>query len=323
MAAARSFDEKRARIHALASASPNEARAELKKLLADKNGYLVGEAADVVKKLEIVELVPDLAAAFLRLLPDAVKNDKGCFGKNHLVEALLSFDAHEADVYLAGLRHFQPEPAFGEPIDTAAGLRGVCAHALFHIHHPGALMDVAPVLFDAEPIARAEAAAALGGSGLDGAAAVLHVKVLAGDKEPDVLGAAYKGLLQLFPERYLRLVETALLKGGELVVEAAALALGESRAQGAFESLRRGWEKHRGSRAADGVALGIALLRSDTANDFLASLVESAPEGDAATALSALALHRHDQALVARLSAVVQRRKSRRLAEVFAEKIGR
>jgi hypothetical protein len=50
------------------------------------------------------------------------------------------------------------------------------------------------------------------------------------------------------------------------------------------------------------------------------SLVERAPEQDAALALSALALHRHDEALVGRLEAIVPGRKSRRLAEVFAEK---
>lgn len=323
MAAARSFDEKRARIRALASAPADEARAELKKYLADKNAYLVGEAAEAVKKQELSELVPDLAAAFLRLLEDGAKNDKGCLGKNRVVEALLSFDAHEPDVYMAGLRHVQKEGSYPEPVDTAAGLRGLCAHALFHIHHPAALLEVAPMLFDEEPVARSEAAAALGGSGLDGAAAVLHLKVLVGDREPDVMGAAYKGLLRIHPERYMPLVAGALKGGGDLVVEAAALALGESRAQGAFEALRRGWERHRGGRAAEGVALGIALLRSDQANEFLVSLVEGAPEGDAATALSALALHRHDEALAARLAGIVPKRKSRRLAEVFDEKFHR
>ena len=79
MAAARSFDDKRARIRELASGAASEAQAqvELRKLLADKNGYLVGEAAQAVKKLELRALVPELCAAFSRLLDDPVKNDKG------------------------------------------------------------------------------------------------------------------------------------------------------------------------------------------------------------------------------------------------------
>lgn len=322
MAAARSFDDKRARIRELGSGAAGEAAAqiELRKLLGDKSGYLVGEAAEAVKKLELRALVPDLCAAFFRLLEDPVKADKGCFGKNHLVEALLSFDAHEPDVYLAGLRHEQKEPAFPEAIDTAAGLRGLCAHALVHIGHRTALLDVAPLLLDPEPVTRAEAAAALGESGLDGAAAALHVKVLAGDKEPDVLGAAYKALLRIAPERYLKVVSTVLQEGTDDQIEAAALALGESRAPGALDLLKHAARDHAGSRTADGVLLGIALLRSDAANAFLLSLVEEAPETHAARAISALALHRHDESLVEKLRGVVKSRGSRKLTAAFDER---
>jgi HEAT repeat protein len=322
MAAARTFDDKRARIRELASGSESEATAqiELKKLLADKSSYLVGEAAEAVKKLELRALVPDLCAAFGRLLDDPVKNDKGCTGKNHVVEALLSFDAHEPDVYLAGLRHVQKEPAFPEAIDTAAGLRGLCAHALVHIGHRTALLDVAPLLLDPEPVTRAEAAGALGESGMDGAAAALHVKVLAGDKEPDVLGAAYKALLQIAPARYLKVVSAVLQDGRDEEVEAAALALGESRAPGALDLLKDAAREHAASRTADGVLLGIGLLRSDAANAFLLSLVEDAPEAQATKAISALALHRHDEALVEKLRGVVKGRGSRKLTAAFEER---
>lgn len=323
MAAARTFDDKRARLRELAHATENVARPELAKLLADKNGYLVGEAAEVAKKLELSALVPDLVVAFPRFLVDGAKTDKGCFGKNHLIEALLSFDAYEADTYLAGLRCRQMEGAYGPPIDTAAGLRGLCAHALFHIRHPTALLDVTPLLFDPEAITRSEAAAALGASGMDGAAAVLHAKVLAGDKEPDVLGSAYKGLLRILPERYLGVVAAALSEGSEGTAEAAALALGESRAPGAFEALKRaavGPGMFR--RGSESVLLGIALLRSDEALAFLTGMVERSPEPQAAEALSALALHRHDDALVARVRALVATRKSRKLTEVLHAKYG-
>ncbi len=322
MAAARSFDDKRARIRELASGAASEAQAlvELRKLLADRSGYLVGEAAQAVKKLELRALVPDLCAAFGRLLDDPVKNDKGCFGKDNVIEALLSFDAHEPDVYLAGLRHTQPEPAYGEPIDTAAGLRGLCAHALVHIGHRTALLDVAPLLFDAEAVTRAEAANALGQSGADGAAAALHVKVLAGDREPDVLGAAYKALLRIAPERYLKVVSTALEEGADDAIEAAAIALGEARPPGALDVLVRAARTRAGSRAGDGLLLGIALLRSDAAMAFLVSLVAEAPESQAVKALSALALHRHDAALVEKVRAAVEARSSGKLREVFDDR---
>lgn len=322
MVAPRSFDEKRARIKALAAA-PTSAAPELRRFLADKNGYLVGEAAHVASELGLRELVPDLAAAFGRLLDDPVKSDKGCSGKNRIVEALLALEADEPDVYLAGIHHVQREPAFPEAIDTAAGLRGLCAHALFHIGHSRALTEVAPLLADPEPVTRAEAASALGGSGLDAAAALLHLKVLTGDGEPDVLGACYLGLLRQAPSRYLPVVSRALQKGAAGVAEAAALALGESRVPEALTVLQEALSAVGQGHLGESILLGIALSRSEEGNAFLLSLVERAPHGRAAAALSALALHRHDEALVERIRQILGARGSRELGRVFADRFER
>ena len=323
MSAPRSFDEKRARIRALVEESPAGAAGELRRFLSDKNGYLVGEAAQAANRLELSELTPDLAAAFARLLVDAVKTDKGCIGKNHIVEALLAFDAREPDVYLAGLRHFQPEPAFGEPIDTAAGLRGLCALALFHMDHPTALLDVAPLLMDPEPVTRAAAADAIGTSGEEHGAALLHLKALAGDAEPDVVGACYRGLLRLLPARYLRFVAQKLngRDGGE--AEAAALALGESRLPAALPVLKDALSGAGSGKLRDSVLLGAALLRLDEANDYLLSLVEEGPEAHAVGALNALALHRHDSKVSDRARRAAEGRRSKKVAAAFAEKFGR
>jgi HEAT repeat protein len=322
MSSARSFDEKRARIAALAGAQPQAATAELRRFLADRNGYFVGEAAQVVGQLGLRELTPDLTAAFERLLQDAVKTDKGCSGKNRIVEALLGVDAHEPATYLAGLRHVQKEPAFGPPIDTAAGLRGLCARALVHIDHRGALLDITPLLVDPEPVTRSEAAAALASSGLAAAAAVLHLKALSGDPEPDVLGACYTGLLRLSPERYLPFVANALRHADDGVADAAALALGESRRPEALGLLEEALPLAGSGKRRDGVLLGIALVRTDAANARLVALVEDGPEGQAVAALGALALHRHDAKLVDRIRGAVDARESRRVQAAFLEKFG-
>jgi len=73
--APRSFDEKRARIAALRSAPTAEAEAELRHFLGDKNGYLCGDAARMAGELHLTGLLPDLVAAFHRLLRDPVKSD--------------------------------------------------------------------------------------------------------------------------------------------------------------------------------------------------------------------------------------------------------
>jgi HEAT repeat protein len=315
------FDDKLARIAALADLPPASAAPELRRFLTDALGYLVGEAAKITAELELRDLVPDLAAAFTRLIAAPAASDKGCHGKNRLVEALLKLDADAPEVYLAGLRYVQREPAFGEPIDTAAPLRGLCAHALFQIDHRDAIFEVTPLLMDREPETRSEAAAALGNSGLEVCGALLHLKVLTGDREPDVLGACFKGLLRLAPRRYLPVVAAALASG-QATAEAAAIALGESRLPEALPLLKQAIASAGASRLDEGLFLGLALLRSDDANAHLLSLIERAPEGRAAAAVNALALHRHDERLSAQVRAAVAARKSAKLQRTFEDRFG-
>ncbi|HSN96689.1 MAG TPA: hypothetical protein VLS89_00280, partial [Candidatus Nanopelagicales bacterium] len=308
---------KLARIRALASEPAQIAAAELRRFLEDTNGYLVGEAAKVVADLELSALAPDLANALLRLIKAPMEADKGCHGKKGLAQALIALDASAPEAYLAGLRHVQPEPAFGEPIDTASSLRGLCAHALVRMEHPGAALDVAPLLFDKEPDTRAGAADALASTGEPLIAAALHVKVLAGDKEPEVLGACYKGLLSLDARRYLPLVAEALADGEEI----AALALGESRLPEALGALKAGLEGA-SVRLAESVMLGIALLRSDEANAFLVERVAKGPEGQAAAAIGGLALHRHDERLMQQAREAAEKRGAKKILRVVEEKLG-
>jgi hypothetical protein len=312
------FDDKLARLRALGTLPPPKAIAELRALLTDANGYLVGEAAKAAASLELRELIPDLAAAFPRLLAAPTAADKGCQGKYALVEALVALDADTPEVYLAGMRHVQLEPTYGPPVDTAATLRGLCAHALVRIDHRGAVQDIAPLLHDAEPVTRAAAADALASTNNPLCGAVLHVKVLAGDAEADVLGACYRGLLALEPQRYLPLVAAALDRGEE----AAAIALGESRRPEALSVLQKALDAG-GARMQDTVLLGISLLRSEAAITFLVELVAEAPEGRAAAALGALALHRHDTRASARVREAVAARGSRRLARALEEHFGK
>ncbi|MFT3770588.1 MAG: HEAT repeat domain-containing protein [Minicystis sp.] len=322
MATRRSFDDKRARIAELASAPEAVAAAELRKYLGDKNGYLCGEAAAVAQERDMRELIPDLAASFERLLPGGGDADKGCFGKKRILEALLHFEAGVTSVYLAGLRHTQFEPAFPKAVDTAGPIRGLSAHALVQIDHHAALLEIAPLLVDPEPIVRSEAARALARSGLEPAAAVLHLKALTGDPEPDVVEACYEGLLRLAAQRYLPVVAAGLRAEDANRAEAAALALGESRLREALPLLREALADAEGPRERQGLIMAIGLLRSDEANAVLLGLVERAPEAQAVAAINALALHRHDTAIADRVRAAVAARGSRRLAETLRDRFG-
>src|SRR5580704_5548404 len=188
------FDDKRARVAALVSADPRAALPELRRFLGDRVAYLAGEAAEVAAKLELRELVPDMVAAFQRQLVDPRTSDKGCLGKTRILEALLALEAYAPEIYLAAVHHVQEEPAWPRAVDTAAPLRGLAAHALVQIDHRDALLEIAPLLADPEPIARAEAARALGRSGIEAAAGLLHLKALAGDDEPEVIQSCFEGL---------------------------------------------------------------------------------------------------------------------------------
>jgi len=327
------FDDKRARIAALASATPAVAAPELHRFLTDKNGYLAGDAAAVAARLELRDLVPDMEAAFLRLVAGGAAADKGCHGKRHLLEALLALDADAREAYRAGVRCVQREPAFGGAVDTAAPVRALSAQALVNADDPTALAEIAPLLADPEPLVRAEAANALGRSGLDVAGPVLHLKALAGDTEPDVLQRTYGALLRIDPRRYLPVVTTALAPEdtspknpeppkppAEEIAEAAALALGESRLPEAFAILKKALDGE--ACAPRSVLMAIALLRSDEALALLFGVLEDGPEGQAAAALAALALHRHDEKIVARARRAVEERGSRRLHEALEQHLG-
>jgi HEAT repeat protein len=319
---ASSFDDKRARIAALASAPAAAAIAGLRPFLAEKNAYLVGEAAAVAQQLEARELLPEMAAALERLLRAGAAADKGCLGKRRVLEALLALSADVEPVYLAALRYTQREPAFPHAVDTAAPIRGLAAHALVEIDYPAAVAEICPLLVDPEPMARAEAARALSRSGLEAAGPVLHLKALVGDPDPDVVEACFSGILRLDARRYLPVVTEALNGEQDAGAEAAALALGSSRCGEALGLLRAALLGESAPRREQSLIMAIGLLRSDDACSCLLDLVEHGREPAAAAAIAALAIHQQDRLIGERVRALAEARGSGRLAEVVAARFG-
>lgn len=312
-----SFDDKLARLRTLPDVPEGHAIQELRRLLEDDNAFLVGEAAKMVKTLELRALETELAAACRRLLAKEIA-DRGCIAKRCVLDALVTFETHVADVYLLGLRYEQWEHSFGPPEDTAGSVRGLCAHALVRIDYPDAILEVAPVLYDHLAEVRVAAAEALASTGEQICAAILHVRLLAHEEAPEALEAIYRSLLALAPKRYLSVVSKGLSEGKD----AAALALGESRLPAAFPVLTEALEKATGDLEAT-VLLSIGLLRMEEATTYLREQVENAPENRAAKAIGALGLHKHDDRIADRLAEIVKTRKSKKLTQAFAEKFGR
>jgi HEAT repeat protein len=267
------------------------ARAELAKALADRSNYVGSRAAEIVGTFGLRELVPDLLAAFERWLVDPVKTDPQCLGKNAVAEALVKLGHDEAAFYRRGMCHFQPEPGWGKPQDSAAHLRGTCAIGLVQ-SSCGDFLDVlnrlVDLLADPEKQARVDAARAFGGLGRREAIPLLRLKVLSGDEEAEVIGACLAALLSLDAKAMVPFVAESLASPDPNVALEAAAALGECKEPAAFEALKACWQKHYDAEFKRSLLLSMGLARQPAALEFLLALIHTEPAATAADALAAL-----------------------------------
>lgn len=292
-------------------------RSLLRKELGSKTSHVVAAAARVVGDLEIEELGRLLPAAFQRFLRDPVKTDPRCAAKLAIAEALVALGAPTDDLFIAGLRHRQREPVWGGSTDTAAALRATCAFGLVNLGHPDALRYVAVVLADPERDARAGALQALGHSHQPEAAVpLLRFKAALGDEDPEVARECMSSLLSLEGARAVPFA-AELLRGDQLTAEAAALALGASRLDDAFPVLCEFHEEQALGDLRRVAALAIAMLRSDDSMRYLLGVVRDEATGAAVEAVTALAIHKHDPGVRARVGDAVAERDEPSVGEAF------
>jgi len=297
-----------AEVHdARAAPSTAESRQVLGRALASPSSFVVEAAARVIAEHDLGDHAPQLATAFARFA-DGRDKDPGCKAKTALVEALVRLRIDADDVYFRAIRLVQMEPAYGGPVDTAVALRAGAAAGLAQGGHPSAAAEIAWLLADAEWPARAGAARALAACGRDAAEPLLRYKVRTGDPEPPVLGECLRALLAVNPDA-LPLVAGFLGDEDTALAEQAALAIGESRLDGAFEALSAfvAAEPLRDRRKVALVA--IALLRRDVALDYLLGHVAGSDVATAKAAVEALAIYRHDPRVRERVIAAARTRR--------------
>lgn len=292
--------------------------AEFKAFLKNRSNLVVAKAAKVACQARATDLVPDLVAAFHRLMQNPAKLDKGCAATTEIVNALYELDYVEPEIYLQGIHHVQMEGSFGPPVDAAAKLRAISALALARTAHPAALDEVVSLLVDEWPDARVGAVRALAVNGGPAGALLLKLKLLTGDSEPDVLAECFSGLLTAAPERSLRLVEGFVDSEDIAVAEAALLALGASRLAAAFDLLKARWETA-ASALRKTVLLAIAMVRSDCAIEFLLALLAKCSVATAKDVLAALALFRDNEKVRSRVESVVVSRKEKSVSKIFEQ----
>jgi HEAT repeat protein len=208
-------------------------------------------------------------------------------------------------VFLRGLTHRQ-DSRFGEPPgqDAAGALRAFCSFGLARIDHPGAVLLLTDVLLDSDDTARAGAARALGNTGSLAAVPLLRYKVRTGDRLADVIDECFVSLLTLSFEESLPFVTSYLRAHDSALQGAAVFALAETRRPEAFAVLTDYWP---GAPAElrESILVALAMFRLPAANDFLIGLI-AGNDPSARSALSAMAIHRHNPKITASISAAVE-----------------
>ncbi|HVA45217.1 MAG TPA: HEAT repeat domain-containing protein [Pirellulales bacterium] len=324
MSKSKSASEKRADLNALRDRlkTPESAQA-LRKGLADRSNRVVGKAAEIVAETDDKGFEDDLKAAYARLLSDPVKSDPGCLGKTAIVEALVKLECRDLDFYRAAVQYRQYEGVWGGDEDTAAQLRAAAAIGLVLCSSLlEALNRFAEMLTDRSKIARAGAARAIAALAHPEGVPLLRLKLLLGDKEPEVVGECCAAMLQLAPDDGLPLVVQQLASPNPDVALQVALALGESRHRQALEPLRSAWRSQPDADTRAALLIPIALLRTAEANEFLLSLLRGRDARAAADALRALKIHGKSGDLRRQIEEVVRKTGNSQLVTAFEREFG-
>jgi HEAT repeat protein len=323
MAKARGIDAKLSCLRTLRDqpASPALAAA-LRAALGDASNLVAAEAAQIIGTRLLPDFAADLVAAFDRFMVEPEESDKLCRAKNAIVETLNKIGYEKDDVFLRGIHHVQMEPAWGEPYDAAAQLRGNSAFGLVRINHPGVLNLLADLLADSENVARLAAVQALGQSGRVAAIPLLRFKARTGDQDPTLTAECLTALVQMAPVESLPFVTEFLHDHDTTMQEGAAFALAEARNPEALHILRAFLAKAERDGLHESVLLAISMLRLPAAFNLLLEIVAGQNKAMALAALSALAIHRHNESLRERIATAVAKKDDAALQARLDQKFG-
>ncbi len=304
-----------------ASADSESTLAALRETLASEVAAVVAKAARIAADAELDSLSDDLAAAFARFMAAPGKSDKGCLAKSAIVDALRRLESSDDTVFLAGIRHRQLEPVWGGTTDTACELRSACAAALVEMGYPDILTEVGQLLADAEPSVRAAAAKALAAAEVPAGAALLRLKVLLGDAEPNVTQECFVALLSISPDSSDTFVGQFLEDDDAAVCEAAAFALAQSRTVAAFAALNDWYHREVQAERRRTALTGLALLRREDAFELLFSVVATGSPASARDAIQALSIYRPDDQLRERAIEAVSARADEELQDLVLKSL--
>jgi len=290
-------------------------------LAQDTSNYVTAKAASIIETAQIRDLTPEMLAAYERLFTDPKGKDRGCEGLTAIAKALYAIDYHEPAPYLRGIRHVQME-GYGGNSDVATGLRGICALALAQTRYERTLDELVLLLTDRYPQPRWSAARALGCTGLESVIPLLMFKVLTGDEEPQVSAECMIAMLTLSVNQTLPFVIEQLDSSDADRAECAAIALGTVRDEKAFTALREKWDSTAFGPIRERILHAMSASRTDTAIDFLLSLLIREPARTALLVANALTLHKRDERICRLVQEAVNKRPEKDLPKTVLSSFG-
>jgi HEAT repeat protein len=292
------------------------AERDLGAALADKSWLVVSEAVAVVAEHRLEGFREVLLGIWARFVDNAAKTDPGCRAKEAALTALDQLESLDPDPFLAAIHYRQLEPVAGGRVDTAGGVRVRALSALMRQLYPDAMLFAGELMADADPQVRVGVARALGYYGDRGAGALLVYKLRAGDPEPTVLGECAVSLLAVAGELGLQVVQSLLDSDDEVLNEAAALALGQSRDTAAVAALIAWVERVVIERDIELGVRALGLSRLESARAYLLGLVREGSSTRARAAVEALGVHHYDEQLMARVRQAAAENRTARLGDV-------
>ena len=313
----KAFEQQIANLDSLRQADASEQLQGLQKALGNRNNFIVGKAADLVREFNLTQLTDALTAAFERFLENPEKTDPQCWAKNAIARTLAAFEYQEADFFVRGMRHIQMEPVWGGKSDTAGTLRATCALALVQcrsLTETDLLAHLIDLVADRDKTVRLEIMRAIEQVGSPAASLLLRLRAVLGSDEPEVLGACYGGILRLEGVRAIPWVAGFLGSADDTAGE-AALALAATHSPEAFNALREylGGAKDPWWRSV--LLSAMALTRLEAAIEFLLDLVRT-ESFDAEAAIEAILRAAPSDEIVGVLKKLV--RDNPRLSNAFA-----
>ncbi|HKD05372.1 MAG TPA: HEAT repeat domain-containing protein [Bryobacteraceae bacterium] len=260
-----------AAIEGLDGADPGtaEGRVRLEKALASKSNLVAAKAAKIADEARARDLVPKLAAAFDRFLQ---RGDKGCAALNALARALVNLDCDDDEVFRRGMKHVQMEPVWGGSEDVAAELRGICAMGFANTRTLRKVRYLVDLLADREWPARVGAARAIAAVGSETASVALRLKILVGDRQPDVIGECLSGLIGIDGADALPLADSIANSRDEALRDAAILAIGASRRDDAIGLLKARYDRSVNKELRECILLALRSARTDLAMKYFEEL---------------------------------------------------